>query len=322
MIQELKKLNREKNKIFIYPTVILIIFISLLVYKVINIKPDLILAILLLIMVVLPLFMSYFFIRKAEKILVPYILSQCPDWKMIVSVSKNMKFTKKEQWNTELIPPKEIMLSSILPIYIVPIVNVSFFDSLTLSLKNAFSYDNDSLTKAITQIQYISKAERRRGEPLLQFYAGIIAIKNSKNLSSITYFQTNNYPNGTDKNIIKEKSELELPKIELAEAHQHNIDVYSNNKSIAEKLATPELFSIIQNIKQQFNSYYVKAVFYNDYIIFVLRNDRWGFLKYPTFAIKIPLFKNIDYPLLEQAVNNFKTLTDLANQAPEFTKNI
>ena len=266
--------------------------------------------------------MSYFFIRKVEKILVPYVLSQCPDWKMIVSVRKNIQFNKKDQWNTELIPPKEIMLSAILPIYIVPIVNVSFFDSLTLSLKNAFSCDNDSLTKAITQIQYISKAERRRGEPLLQFYAGIITIKNSKNLGSITYFQTNNYPNGTDKNIIKEKSELELPKIELAEANQHDIDVYSNDKNVAEKLATPELFSTIQNIKQQFNSYYVKAVFYNDYIIFVLRNDRWGFLKYPTFSIQIPLFKNIDYPLLEQAVNNFKLLTDLANQAPEFTKNI
>ena len=92
MIQELKKLNREKNKIFIYPIIILIAFISLLVYKVIHIKPDLILAILLLIIVVLPLFMSYFFIRKVEKILVPYVLSQCPDWKMIVSVRKNIQF--------------------------------------------------------------------------------------------------------------------------------------------------------------------------------------------------------------------------------------
>ena len=192
-------------------------------------------------------------------------------------------------------------------------------------MRNAFSYDNDTLNKTITQIQYLDASKgsnKNNRKPMFQFFAGMITVRNSKNLNSITCFQTNNYPEGTDNDIINEHSELQLPKIELGEAYQYNIDIYSDNQSVAEKLATTELFSVMQSIKQQFNLYYVKAVFYNDYIIFVLRHNGWGFLKYPTFSIKIPIFQNIDYPLLEQAVNNFKLLTDLANQAPEFTKNI
>ena len=320
--KEMKELNKEKNKVFIYPAIVLIIFICLSIFKIIPVKIDFILVVSIAIIMVLPVLMFHFFVRKVEKILVPYVLSQCSDWNMDVSFSKNLDFKKNTEWNTDLIPPKEYMLSTVLPVFVLPLVNIKLFDSqLLLSLRNAFSHNNDTLKRTITQIQYISRSSGK-GKPVLQFYAGMISVRNTKNLNSITYFQTKNYPKGTDKDIIKEKPELELPKINLADAYQYNIDVYSNNQSVAEKLATQDLFSTMQSIKQQLNLCYVKAVFYNDYIMFVLRHNGWGFLRYPTFSIEIPVFKNIDYPLLEQAVNNFKALTDLANQAPEFTKNI
>ena len=258
---------------------------------------------------------------KIEDALTSYAISQCPGWEELSHYREDRKkFIKK----TFL---RDMMFQTIFPVY----HNKYAEDDEPYYEKISFHNDNDS-SKCITEAEYCeyerhTYRDKKTGkteekyEVTAQFNADIILIKNTKNLNSVTYFRTNNYPAKTDKKIIEERSKLELPKIELANAAENNIDVYGNNPSVAEKLATKELCSALQSIKEQFKPYYVKAVFYNDHIIFALRNaDRFREV-FPLY-IKIPKFKSIDYQLVEQAVNNFKTLTDLADKAPEFTKNI
>lgn len=317
-IDELKKLNKEKMKIPIYSVIVIITSISLLIFG--KIPQKVALLGLLVSVIFLPLLLYYFFTRKLEKVLVPYVLSQCFDWNMAISITHEKTLTKNNPWGSGLLPPEDIMFSNVLPVYVSPILNITI--AMDLFIRDSFAYDNN-VDKTISQIQYLSRNNSRNSRNnRFSFYAGIIKVKNNKNLGSITYFQTNNYPKGTEKYITKENAKLELPKIEVPEAYQYNIDVYTDNPSIAEKLATQDLFITMQTVKQQFNLKYIKVIFANDYTIFVLRHSGWGFLSYPTFGIKIPLFKDIDYPLMDRAVNNFKTLTCLADKATGFIKDI
>lgn len=308
--KELKKLNNGKIKTIL---LCIICFIAWIIFYYLagfsGLIPDkfytqVMIVSSTLLLIVLPIFLCFNFLSGIQKNLVPYVLSNFPDWKLAIP----RQFTKRRgPWNAEILPPQEFVFSSILPGY-----NAMFH------LTDAFS--SEDTLKSISQIQYAEISKRVDKKPI--YISTLINVKTSKDLQSTTHFKTNNYPQKTNKDIIQEKHKIELPKIELSNAKENNIDVYSDNQTIAEKLATPELFSAMQNIKEQLNLPYVEAIFHDDKIIFVLRHKGYNMLDYQGFFIHIPLFKSIDYPLIEQAINNFKTLTDLANQAPKFTENV
>lgn len=268
-----------------------------------------------------PISLAIFFLLgtslfKVEKEVLNYILAQFPDWNKEKKEDKNN--FRNDLFSNNVFP-------ALLPVY---------NNKRDLDISDVFSRVNDSLEKSISQIEYCEGEEftkkdrdghrKKEYKITYDFVAGMICVKNSKNLNSITYFKTNNYPKGTKKEIIEEKSKLVLPKIENYTAADYNIDVYGDNPAVAEKLASKELFETLQNIKRELNLLYIKAVFYNKYIFFILRDKNmetginWVF---PLF-ISIPFFKSIDYPLLNRGVSNFKLLTDLADKAPDFTKNI
>lgn len=255
---------------------------------------------------------------KIKRTMVSYVLKQCPDWE---------KEDKKEENSLQkVLFSDENVFSIILPIY-----NNKKED---IDISEVFCHRNDILRKNIAKIEHkeqkkIIKKDENGHEnvhykTIYQFAATMIAVKNPKNLNSVTYFKTNNYPDGTSKKIMEEKSKLVLPKMELPNAMKYDIDIYTDNQTVAEKLATQELFETLQNIKKRLNLLYIKAVFYDDNIFFILRDKNmetssaWTF---PLF-IKISFFNNIDHPLIDQAIDNFTVLTDLANRALEFTQNI
>ena len=318
-LRELQSINKYKNRftvLFILDMLMALVFISCLVISALADKVGSCIAIAFLFSTValVILIIGFFSLNKAMDSLLSYVLSQFPDWK------KESKTNKPNyDLKADLLLNKNLLLS-ILPVYKkkqeLRIMNNFFNDLKSISTIYYSEYekhthkDEDGRIKTSHEYTY-------------EFEAPLIAVKNTKNLNSITYFQTNNYPQKTDKEIMNETSTLALPKTDLPNTAEFNIDAYTNNTNVAEKLATKELFSTMQNIKEQFNLFYVKAVFGNDYIFFILRGKNRNSFKwiFPLY-ITIPWFKSIDYPLLDKAVNNFKLLTDLANQAPEFTKNI
>ncbi|MBQ2312812.1 MAG: hypothetical protein II183_01460 [Elusimicrobiaceae bacterium] len=85
-------------------------------------------------------------------------------------------------------------------------------------------------------------------------------------------------------------------------------------------MLTPQLKETLNKLKKQFKVEYAKAVFYNEYIVFVLRSFDESQHNY--FPVNISLLTPFDISRAGKAVKNFQTLYDLANQAPEFTKNI
>lgn len=85
-------------------------------------------------------------------------------------------------------------------------------------------------------------------------------------------------------------------------------------------MLTPELAEILKKLKKQFKVEYAKVVFYNEYIIFVLRS--FDEIEHNYFPVNISLLTSFDISKAGKAVKNFQTLYNLANQAPEFTKNI
>ena len=86
------------------------------------------------------------------------------------------------------------------------------------------------------------------------------------------------------------------------------------------QLLTPELSKTLNKLKKQFKVEYAKVVFYNEYIIFVLRS--FDEIEHNYFPVNISLLTPFDISKAGKVVKNFQTLYDLTNQAPEFTKNI
>ena len=322
-LQDLQELNKHRRKFTIFVMLSIICTIAfVLCFIFANRIPKVGLFIALLIIASLVSFIiSMFALNKVDSSLLAYVLSQFPGWEKFRGIHD-----KKKKFMNELVARK-VLFSTVFPEY-----HNKYREDDEPTYEAIFTNNENNLTKLITEVEYCEYERREHRNKktgktedkyitTAQFNADIIIVKNTKNINSITYFQTNNYPEKTDKKIMEEKSKSELSKIELTNASENNIDVYGNNPLIAEKLATKELCFALQNIKEQFKSYYVKIVFYNDIIIVVLRHEDRFSGSFP-LLIKIPWFKSIDYPLIEQAVNNFKMFTDIANQAPEFTKNI
>lgn len=312
-LRELKKLNKQNRK-FLIMFLVSILFVIVCGYCVIK-QVYFAVAWFSVPAALVALVIGCFSLNKAEKALLDYVLSQFPDWQ------EKSKKTNKNDYDLRdyLVSNKNI------PISILPVYN----NKKDLHIMDTFFYD----LKNISKINYSEYEEHIRKDKngnrtvthkcTYEFEASMISVKNYKSLNSITYFQTNNYPPKTDKKIIEEKSKIALPKVDLPNTFEFNIDAYTNNTTVAEKLASKELFSAMQSIKEQFNLFYVKAVFCDDYIFFLLRDRYIDTFKYLfPLCIKFPWFKSIDYPLLDRAVNNFKTLTDLANQAPKLTENV
>lgn len=306
-IRGLTKLNIYKQTII--PVCLFCIFIWCFLFYLIYSKgllpdrfviPSLLISFAILFIVQMIYFFSFKF--KVEEVLVPHVLSNFPDWEFTRKRQRNIY--KYEPWREDLLPPENFIYNSILPDY------EAMFEVI-----DAFSDHN----KTIAQVEYIDMSGSFSKKPT--YLSTLIVIKTSKKLESTTYFKTNNYPKKTNKHILQEKEKNKLPKIEL-ENTANNFDVYSNDKNIAENLATQELFTALQNIKEQLNLSYVKAIFHDDYIVLVLRHPKFSLFNYSTFFVTVPFFKNINYVWAEQAVHNFGLLTDLANKAEEFTKNV
>ena len=314
-VRDLTLLNKQKRKILICIILLVLSAITTLFFLINN--HGIVLAFTLPVCIALTIITAVS-MGKVEKALILYVLSQFPDW-------KEEEHTRKKDNNLRKVFEEKKLFYALLPVY---------RNKSDASISDIFSSNNGVLNKYIAQIEYSEYEEHTKKDRhgrrettykcTYSFEAPMLAVQNSKDVRSMTYFQTNNYPPKTKKEIIEEKSELELQKVEMNGAAEYNIDVYTDNKDVAEKLATKELFIALQTIKRQFDLYYVKAVFSNDYIVFLLRDKniensaRWLF---PLF-IKIPFFKSIDYPLLDKAASNFKALTDLADKAESFTKNI
>ena len=200
-------------------------------------------------------------------------------------------------WSKLPVPPEKILFSTIL----------QKFDIYNIELRTMFKGLNE-LQQEINLCDLTVFKDFHFGNPEKEFAALILTIKTSKNLNSITYLQTHF--------AWKEDFDIELSKINLG----GNIDVYSNNADIAKKLLTPELAEILNKLKKQFKVEYAKAVFYNEYIVFVLRS--FDEMEHNYFPVNISLLTPFDISKAGKAVKNFQTLYDLANQAPEFTKNV
>jgi hypothetical protein len=200
-------------------------------------------------------------------------------------------------WSQLPTPPEKVLFSTILP----------KFDIYNIELRNMFNCINN-LQQKVNLCELTVFKDFHFGNPEREFSALLLTIKTDKNLNSITYFQTHF--------AWKEDSNIKLSKINL----DGNIDVYSNNEDVAKKLLTPQLKETLNKLKKQFKVEYAKAVFYNEYIVFVLRS--FDEIEHNYFPVNISLLTSFDISKAGKAVKNFQTLYDLANQAPEFTKNI
>ena len=302
MPEELKKLNNYKTLIVIGYIVFLLlcIFFYIKYFSSCDRFCHQISLFCAIIIIILPIFLFTYFLSKAEGIFIPYVTSAFPDWKMIIKRGNKVKTNKS--WPQEALPSKEFVYSEILPANCNEMLYVT----------DAFQTSDNKQT--ITQIMHVDTDTKE------SFYATLIVVKMPENLNSITCFKTTNYPKGIRKKVCLEKSKLDLPKIELPAAAQ--FDICGNNPSIAEKLAKQEFLSSVLNLKERLGLTYVKVLFHDDIIVFVLRQKDFDILNYRTFFIKIPVLKNIDKQLLDQAVNNFRLLTEVANKAADFTKNL
>lgn len=200
-------------------------------------------------------------------------------------------------WSKLPVPPEKILFSTIL----------QKFDIYNIELRTMFKGLNE-LQQEINLCDLTVFKDFHFGNPEKEFDALLLTIKTNKNLNTISYFQTHF--------AFKEDFDIELPKINLG----GNIDVYSNHEDVAKKLLTPELAEILNKIKKQFKVEYAKAVFYNEYIVFVLRSFDEENHNY--FPVNISLLTPFNISKAGKAIKNFQTLYDLANQAQEFTKNI
>ena len=201
-------------------------------------------------------------------------------------------------WAKLPVPPEKILFSTILP----------RFDIYNIELRTMFNGLNN-LQQEINVCDLIVIKDFHSGYPKREFSGLLLTIKTDKNLNSITYFQT--YFAHT-----KQEFDVKLPKIDLG----GNIDVYSNNADIAKQLLTPELSKILNKLKKQFKVEYAKVVFYNEYIVFILRTYD-EMIEHNYFPVSVSLLTPLNV-LKAAAVKNIQTLYDLANQAPEFKKNI
>ncbi len=201
-------------------------------------------------------------------------------------------------WSKLPVPPEKILFSTILP----------RFDIYNIELRTMFNGLNN-LQQEINLCDLTVFKDFHFGNPEREFSALLLTIKTNKNLNSITYFQTHFA-------FIKGEFDIKLPKIDLG----GNIDVYTNNADISKQLLTPELKETLNKLRKQFKVEYTKAVFYNEYIVFVLRSYDEGEHNY--FPVNISLLTPFDISKAGKAVENFQTLYNLANRAPEFTKNI
>ena len=314
-IPELTKLNKLKKKASFYLVLVCLfiaVWIGELIFSIISGLSSKLMIIYFILLIPI-VFFGYFYVRffaPIQEALYSYIESQFPNWKKDDDAAKNKKL-------------RETLFEVVLP----------FYDDGKRDLAqrgSCYSFNNDSLKRSITQMCYtetvkhtVTDSKGHRSEETYithNFTFGMIFTETQKELNSTTYFQTNNYPKKTPKEIMEEKPNIELPKVELPDAALYNIDVYTDNKTTAEALASKELFEILQNLKEQFNLYYVRAVFYHNYIFSILRHNKSFDLE--PFFVNIPRFKNIDFPFIEKVVNNVKILTDTANQAEDFIRNI
>lgn len=202
-------------------------------------------------------------------------------------------------WNKLPTPPEKVLFDTILP----------KFDIYNIKLKTMFNGVNE-LNHEIKMCDLSVFKDWGYGIPTKEFAALLLTVKTDKNLNSITCFQTSDCD--------EDKLDNNLPKIKV----NGKIKVYGNNESIAQKLATPELISILHTLRKQFDVIYAKAVFYNEYIVFVLRDmsDEKELFSY--FPLGLSLLRPFDISKKNKAVANFQTLYDLTNRAPDFTKNI
>ena len=196
------------------------------------------------------------------------------------------------------VPPEKVLFSTILP----------KFDIYNIELRTMFNCLNN-LRKKVNLCELTVFKDFHFGNPEREFSALLLTIKTDKNLNSITYFQTH---------FAYESKEFNIKLSEIDSID--DIDIYTDNPHIAKKLATPELIKTLNKFKKQFKVEYAKAVFYNEYIVFVLRS--FDEIEHNYFPVNISLLTSFDISKAGKAVKNFQTLYDLANQAPEFTKNI
>lgn len=307
--EELKKLNKYKiiTLIGCVGFIVLCSFIFIRIMILCGDKSYIKLALVLfLTSFLIPIFLYKKFMAKTEEIFAPYVLSNFPNWKLIVS--RKDKANTEKQWPQYILPFKSLLSSLVIP---------SNYRG-TLHITDAFQ--NESGNQKIIQVRYEDEGSSRGEKPA--FNATLVIRETNKNVNATTCFKNNCYPHGTPGRIMKEKYNSELPKIELPAAKAAKFDVYGNKENISEKLATPELFSALHTIQEQLDLPYVKSVFYKQYVIFVLRHKEQDWRSYGTFFVRLPVFAGIKPDLLQKAVANFFVLTDLADKAPDFTKNI
>ena len=203
-------------------------------------------------------------------------------------------------WAKLPVPPEKVLFSTIL----------QRFDIHHIELRTMFSGINNS-QQPVNLSELTVFKDFHFGQPEKVFNALILTVKTDKNLNSITYFQTHF-------DYLKEEFDAKLTKINLAK----NIDTYTDNTDIARKLATPELMQLLTKLKKQFKVECAKVVFHNEYIVFVLRSlEEEGYM-HNYFPVNISLLTPFDITKAGKAVENFQTIYDLANKAPDFTKNV
>ena len=308
--EELKKLNNYKTITFV-GCIFLLIAITAWLFNISSSIQDkffkqIALAIFLIPLILVPIGFKMFFISKVGDVFIPYVLSQFKDWKLVFSRTETTRIDKT--WPLEVLPPKDIATSLIFPI--------GFFS--TPFLLDSFQSSDEKKAISLIKFNYSEKLfsfSNNRHNKNHTSYMTLITVKTFKNLHSTTTFKT--YESDNFDQYLKSK----LPEIDLPSADSADIEVTGNDINIAEKLATPELFSTLQTLKEEFDLHFAKAVFYDNLIIFALKHQEYTSFKYETFFIKLPIFKDIDFSLLKQAAVNFKVLTDLANNAQDFTKN-
>ena len=303
---ELKKLNKYKLLTWL-SSIVFIILCSAVFIRILMIIDERtsvkLIIICYLAAFLVPIFVFKLFWAKTEEIVVPYVLSKFPNWKLIIS--RKDKINASKQCPANIMPFKKILDSMVIP---------STYRG-TMYITDAFQ--NEDGKQQIIQINYENEGSRKP-----PFNATLIVAETEKTVKSITGFKNNCYPHGTPDKIMREKSNSDLPKIELPSAEEAKLDVYGNNEDICKKLATQELFSTIHSLQEQLKLPYIKTIFYKKYVIFILRHKRKDWQTYETFFIKLPVFTGVKPQLMEEGVANFSLLTDLANKAQEFTKNI
>lgn len=201
-------------------------------------------------------------------------------------------------WKKLPTPPENILFDTILP----------KFDIYNIRLKTMFNGLNN-LEQEIKMCDLSVFKDWGYCPRTKEFSALLLTVKTNKNLNSITFFQTSS---------ANEKFGIKLNKIKVL----GKIETFGNNEDIARKLATPELISVLNTLRKQFDVIYAKIVFYNEYIVFVLRDmsDEKEIFSY--FPLDVSILRPFDISKKNKAVANFQTLYDLTNKVAEFTKNI